>query len=254
MSETCLVLVALAIGLTCSAVAADGIVLTLHTDRPELVMGEPLLVELTALNATDEEVLIRTDGEAPNRFLIAGDGTRTPLIPPEPVGSSLYFYDKIPVGSNKTLRFLVPEIAEVKRPGEYRLLVEYEDLHASGELKFAVKPYNQGALRARTAELYRAVVTGAEYGFGPSAIMTIEPAIAKPFLCDLMKLTRSTAAPVYRLEQIGDEESIQCLIGAFPTAKGDLRDILTGALLRLLKDLPDGPSKENIKRALGQPL
>jgi hypothetical protein len=107
----------LALGLTCAASAAEGMTLTLRTDRPELVMGEPLLVELTALNDSKEEALIRTDWEAPNRVLIAPDGTRTLLVPPAPVGSSLYFYDKILVGSRKTLRSLVPEIADIKRPG-----------------------------------------------------------------------------------------------------------------------------------------
>jgi hypothetical protein len=242
---------ALALGLTCLADGAEGVTLTLRTDRPELVMGEPLLVELTALNSSSQEVLIRTDGKASSRILIAADGTQTALVFP-PVLTEFYSNDLILVGSKKTLRFLVPEIAEVKRAGEYRLIVEYEDLHASGELQFAIKPYDKESLRARAAELYRAATTGAEFGFGPNALVTVDPAIAEPFLCDLMKLNRWGTSPILRLEEIGDEESVRCLIDSYPATKADDREILTGTLIRLLRRLPDGATKDNVKKALRQ--
>jgi hypothetical protein len=55
---------ALALGLACVTAGAQDITLTLRTDRPELVMGEPLLVEVTVLNTSDQDVLIRTDADA----------------------------------------------------------------------------------------------------------------------------------------------------------------------------------------------
>lgn len=247
----CTSIAGLALGLALLAYGAEGVTLTLRTDRPELVMGEPLLVELTALNGSDEEVMIRTDGKASSRVLVAPDGTRTALVPP-PVYDEFYTNDTILVGSKKTLRLLVAEVADVKRAGHYRLIVEYEDLNASAELAFVVRPYDVEALRARASELYHSATTGGEYGFGYLALAAIEPTIAEPLLCDLMKLNRPPV-PVYRLEQIGDDASVRCLVGAFPTAKGDLRESLKGALIRLLRTLPDGPSKESIRTSLGQP-
>jgi hypothetical protein len=225
-------------------------------------MGEPLLAEVTALNTSDKEVLIRTDADGPKRFLIAADGTRTPLVPPTHVGDWAYFSEKIAVGAKTTLHFVVPEIADVKRAGKYRLVMEYEELNASGELSFVVKPYDREALRARASQLYQSAASASrsyqppevrkpDYGLGDAALATIDPAIAKSFLCDLMKLNRPTAA-AERLEHIGDEESIRCLAGALSAAQGDWRDALTGSLSRLLRALPDGPSKESIEKALEQ--
>ena len=125
---------------TCVADAGDMIILTLQAARPELSMGEPLLLDLTVANSTNGEIKIRTDGDAPIRFILAPDGTRTELVPLAPAGAALYFYKKIPMGSLDTLRFIVPEIAHLKKSGRYRLILEYEDLHASGELQFVIKP------------------------------------------------------------------------------------------------------------------
>ena len=264
LSDRRMCLAALLFGLACVSAGAQGITLTLRTERPELVMGEPLLVEVTALNNSGRDVLIRNDWESPNRFLIAPDGTRTPLVPPAHVGDWGYFLRKIAVGTKESLYFVVPEIANVKRPGQYRLVMEYEDLNASGEVAFVVKPYDQGALRARASQLYQSATATqlsvyrpgasarhADYDLGDSALAAVDPTVAKPFLCNLMKLNSPTAA-IPRLEQIGDEESVQCLIDAFPAAKGDLRDLLDGTLVRLLRTLPDGETKDNVKRALGR--
>jgi hypothetical protein len=249
-----LCLAVLAISSAALAQPANGITLSLRTDRPDILMGEPLFVVLTALNNSKAQVHMRSDADAATRVLIAPDGARSERIPPIPVGDTAYFFQSIAAGSEETLRFVVTETADLRRPGRYRLIFEYPDLHASGEIEFTVRLYDQAALRARAGELYRSVVAADPYdakgGLYELALAGIEAAVAKPFLCDILKLNRAAQPTVLRLEEIGDDESISCLIEALPASQGLHRDVIVGALTRLIKRAPDGAMKERIQQAL----
>jgi hypothetical protein len=166
-----------------------------------------------------------------------------------------YFFQLIAVGSKDTFRFVIAETAELRRPGQYRLILEYSDLHASGELQFTVNLYDQAALRARAGELYRSVVANpydTESGLSELAVAGIDPVVSKPFLCDILKLSRTVQPTVLRLEQIGDGESISCLIDAFPASRGLHRAVIEGALTRLIGRPPDSALKERMRQALQQ--
>jgi hypothetical protein len=236
--------------------AAEGITLSMRSDRAEILMGEPLVLALTVMNNSQSEVVVRSDADAPTRVLIAPDGARTERTPPAPVGDMGYFLHSIAVGSKDTFHFVVAETAELKRPGPYRLILEYSDLQASGELQFVILPYDQAALRARAGELYRSVVVADPYdaksGLYELALAGIDPVVAKPFLCDVLKLNRPAQPTVLRLEKIADDDSISCLIDAVPASRGLDREVLVGALTRLIRRASDGAMKERMRHALQQ--
>jgi hypothetical protein len=249
-------LAVLALGGVWAACADEGMTLSMRADRPEILMGEPLMVALTVVNNSKAEVVMRSDVDAPTRVLIAPDGARAERTPPVPAGDMGYFFQSIAVGSKDTFRFVIAETAELGRPGQYRLILEYSDLHASGELQFTVKLYDQVALRARASELYRSVAVADPYdvkgGLYEIALAGIDPAVARPFLCDILKLNRDAQPTVLRIEQIADEESVGCLIDALPASRGLHREVIVGALTRLIRRAPDSALKERTRQALQQ--
>jgi hypothetical protein len=152
------------------------------------------------------------------------------------------------------LQFVVTEAANLRRPGQYRLIFTYPDLQASGEFRFTVATYDLAALRARASELYRSVVLAnpndPKGNLYEVAVTGMDPSVSKPFLCAILKLNRPAQPTVLRLEEIGDNDSVGCLIDAFPASQGLHRQVIEGALRRLIKRAPDGALKTRMSGAL----
>lgn len=214
--------------MVCGAIGVNAqdnaITLSASADGSTIIVGEPLFVTVKLLNSSASPKVWRIDGDGLRRSIIAPDGTRTERNPPEMTGDGGFFSREVKPGLEDAIRFVAVETAQLTQPGTYKMAVEYPPLHASGELWFTVKPYDLSALRVRAQQMRDlARLPNEEGGLNQVALTTVDPGVSKRLLCDILKQDRMAILAPRRMEEIGDADSVGCLIEALPTARGNQR-------------------------------
>jgi hypothetical protein len=220
-------------------------------DRPTVVAGDPLMVTVTITNHSSTKLLVRTDGDGILRSIVGPEGARAEYDNANPPGDSTVFLNEVAPGTAQTVRFTATETIRLSRPGEYRMTLEYPPLGISGELLFTVKPYDRAALRVRAEELHdRLLGPDDEWELDEVALTAMDPSITKPLICDLLLQNHMSLLLPRRLEEIGDAQSVNCLIAALPRSVGMQREAMTWGLKRLLSKVKDTDLRERIREAL----
>jgi hypothetical protein len=241
--------------MVCGAIGANAqdnaIKLSASADGPTIIAGEPLFVTVKLLNSSTAPKLWRIDGDGLRRTIIAPDGTRTERDPPEMTGDGGFFSREVKPGSEDAIRFVAAETVQLTQSGAYKMTVEYPPLHASGELWFTVKPYDLSALRVRAEQMRDlARSSNEEGGLNQVALTALDPGVSKLLLCDILKQDRMAILAPRRMEEIGDADSVGCLIEVLPVTRGNQRAVVIGALRRLELGTTDGDLVKKIQKAL----
>ena len=225
--------------------------MTAIADRPTVLAGEPLMVTVTITNHSSTKLLVRTDGDGILRTIAGPQGARAEYANQNPGGDRGFFYNEVAPGAAQTVRFTATETIRLSKPGEYRMTLEYPPLGIFGELLFTVKPYDRAALLVRAEEMRdRLLSHDDEGGFNEVALTAMDPSITTPLLCDLLLQNHVSLLLPRRLEEIGDAQSVNCLIAALPGSAGMQRESITWGLKRLLSKVKDTDLREKIRGAL----
>ena len=166
-------------------------------------------------------------------------------------GTGAFSTIEVAPGAAQTVRFTATETIRLSKPGEYRMTLEYPPLGIFGELLFTVKPYDRAALRVRAEELRdRLLGRDDEWELDEVALAAMDPSITTPLICDLLLQNRVSLLLPRRLEEIGDAQSVNCLIAALPGSAGMQRESITWGLKRLLSRVKDNDLRMRIRGAL----
>jgi hypothetical protein len=234
------------------AAPAPSVSIVVSAPRPSILAGEPLFLTLTLKNMSTEKLLLRSDPDSFARVSVAPNGERTVWTAPPPEGDTGTFFKEVAPGEQETIKMVATETSRLTLPGQYRMTVEYVPLRASGVVDFNVQSFDEGALRARADAIHEAAVTlhDAEGGLNETALSTIEPEVARPFLCDVLKRKPDAVTTARKLEELADSDSIGCLIQVLPNSQGLQREVIIGALRTTMGRVQDDDLREKIGRAL----
>ncbi len=242
--------------LCCSSILCaqtPDVLVTAIADRPTVMAGDPLMVTVTITNHSSIKLLVRTDGDGLLRTIAGPEGARAEYDNENPGGDSGFFYNEVAPGAAQTVRFTATETIRLSKPGNYRMVLEYPPLGIFGELLFTVKPYDRAALRVRAEELRdRLLGRDDEWELDEVALTAMDPSITTPLICDLLLHNRVSLLLPRRLEEIGDAQSVNCLIAALPGSAGMQRESITWGLKRLSSKVKDTDLRERIRGVLAE--
>jgi hypothetical protein len=209
------------------------------------------MVTVTITNHSSSKLLVRTDGDGLLRTIAGPEGAHAEYDNANPPGDSAVFLNEVLPGAAHTVRFTATETIRVSKPGDYRMTLEYPPLGITGELLFTVKPYDRAALRVRAEELRDRILSGTdEGGLNEVALAAMDASITTPLICDLLLRDRISLLLLRRLEEIGDAQSVNCLIAALPRSVGMQREFIGYALRRLSSQVKDTYLLERIRGVL----
>jgi hypothetical protein len=228
------------------------ITLVATAETREILQGEPLIISVTLKNFTMVDVFIRWDAIAFDRVTTGPIDFPIISTPPQTNPDSGFGVAAISPRTEKSIRFVARETALIQNAGEYQMKVRYAPLQLATDLKFTVKPHDSSALRARAYELLgdAADPRAQNHSLALEVLEAINPTIAKPLLCDLLGRNPLAHSVPLRLEELGDTESIDCLVDALPAAQGLQKQVIAGALERLSRNTQDGELRQKLLRAL----
>jgi hypothetical protein len=83
-----------------------------------------------------------------------------------------------------------------------------------------------------------------------AALAALDPTVSKPLLLDILRQDRLVIRTPLKIEEIGDCDSVGCLIEVLPMTWGNQRAVVIGALGRLQLRTTDVNLLKRIQQAL----
>jgi hypothetical protein len=249
ISIACLVLVGCVLELSAQP---PTVTIALSAERKVIIAGEPLVLSITLTNSSAKEVAWQTDTRAIRRTTVGPNDLKIVSLSAPKSGDAAVFYRKVGPAERDTIVLVAKETAQIGQPGEYRITVEYAPLSVSAGLDFTVQPYDSSSLRTRALEVLEPAGNwrSSESAKNLDILEALDPAVAKPFLCDVMRRNSESYSVAIRLEEIGDAESVSCLIDVLGGSRGLQREVIISSLKRLIVKTPDETLRDRMKRSL----
>ena len=225
--------------------------LSLSTQTPEVVLGQPALLDLRVRNDSGRPVQVLRSDEGLQVTVTdpMGHLARTPRSrPPE-----VQFGIEIQPGGEESLVVAAIDLAAASIPGEYTVAVDLPELKASASLKILVKPWDTNAFSAWASEMTRGIIahSQADAVEAAKALLSVQGGRSEPYACKLAIESQDVMAmAVTKLQEIGSNQAANCLIEALPSYEGIHKQFIESALHRIAQKTSDSNVRKRITLSL----
>jgi hypothetical protein len=231
--------------------AAEVITLSVSTQTPEVVLGQPALLDLRVRNDSDRPVQITRSNEGirvtvtdPFGHVAKGPRSRPP---------DGQFGIEIKPGGDESLIVAAIDLAAASIPGEYTVTVDLPELKANANLKILVKPWDSNTFSAWASELTRGIIAHSQADpiEAAKALLSVEARRSEPYACQLAIESQDVMAiAVTRLQESGSSRAVDCLIEALSGYQGIHRQFIESALRKIAQKTSDATVRKRITLSL----
>lgn len=241
----------IALAAHCAGLAEAPARLSVSTQTPEVVLGQPVLLALRVRNdlARTVEILRSEDGirvtvTDPLGHLVKAAMSR----PPEGV-----FGIQVKPGGEESLVVAATDLAAAPVPGEYTVTVDLPEAEASASVKVLVKPWDAAAFSEWASELTRGIISRSEPDAyeAAKALVAVPGGRSEPYACQLASESQVVMTiAVTKLREIGSSRAADCLIQALPKYSGIHRQFIESALREIAKKTADADVVRRVTASL----
>ena len=228
----------------------------LHLEKTSIVSGEPVVITVVLSNPSGEAVLLPVgdSAEVTEWSTVRPGGAIDPRRESADARMTLVFSCVVSPSAQAAFRAVAKETAGLKRPGQYRITLNYNPLEVIQSLEFFVLPGSASALRKVAEELRDRTVSNADpqdRSIALDVLGSMNYQAAEPFLCDAMHEDSANVADLAaRVGETGGARGADCLIEEPQNTTGAARDAVTTALRNIAKRAGDAQLPQRIREEL----